>query len=48
MSMTMRTKINDMLKEQDDEEYLILNKLPKIPKGNYQGPTISYNGAGPR
>jgi hypothetical protein len=39
MSITMRSKLSTMLKEQEDEEFLRAAQLPKVPKKN-PGPVI--------
>jgi hypothetical protein len=40
MSITMRSKLETMLREQNDEEFLKTAQLPKVPKKN-SGPVIS-------
>ena len=40
MSITMRSKLETMLKEQNDEDFLKTAQLPKVPKKN-SGPVIS-------
>ena len=45
MSVTMRSKLQDMLREQSDHEFLKVAQLPPLPKA-HNGPTISKLGAG--
>ncbi|CDW75871.1 UNKNOWN [Stylonychia lemnae] len=40
MSATVRSKLRDMLKIQEDEEFLKKAKLYKLPPDNYRGPLI--------
>ena len=40
MSVTMRSKLQTMLKDQEDDEFLRAAQLPKVPKSNF-GPVIS-------
>ena len=40
MSITMRSKLETMLREQNDEDFLKTAQLPKVPKKN-SGPVIS-------
>jgi hypothetical protein len=41
MSMTIRSKLHTMLKDQEDEQFLRAAALPKVPKNCY-GPVISH------
>jgi hypothetical protein len=40
MSVTLRSKLQTMLKEQQNDEFLRVAHLPKVPKNNH-GPVIS-------
>eukprot|EP00347_Sterkiella_histriomuscorum_P009985 403339126 len=40
MTMTVRSKLQDMLKVQQDDEYLRQMNLPQLPKNHYTGPKI--------
>jgi hypothetical protein len=40
MSMTIRSKLQTMLKDQEDEQFLKAASLPKVPKA-FKGPVIS-------
>jgi len=41
MSVTMRSKLQTMLKDQEDEDFLKAAALPKVPK-SFHGPVISH------
>ena len=43
MSATLRTKLHDMIKVQDNDDFLRAANLPKLPKAN-NGPVIAQLG----